>query len=416
VVFYSSSGASKIKAVYLLLLAVITVRGLIATEVHRRNDEKDTQGYRLALACALMLFAIVISLPVALSRHHSASIWFRDVIPYGLIAVSPLLALDAARNLSPVFLRWTLLVSGLVATASYAVYNIAVRQLASLPVTHLLYPSLLLPFALFSYACAQLLLGNVRVKWPWGVVAIFVLASVVGTGSRLGLLVLAAPVAMLFGRGGVRRLLRTLVLLIVAAAVIAFGLAVIAPAVGFSTSAVNERVRLTESAISHPTHDGSINARFSEGAAAWRVFLHEPVLGDGPGHLYTQYFPGSGQNSERFTLDTSVTVLTKFGVIGAACIAAGLVLLLLTSSAGGASDVLAALLGFIVVTILSLPISNPFEDKGFAFALVLLAGLGLQGRRATAIDPVEDEAAAKPRLGQADALPLAAGTRAPTGS
>jgi hypothetical protein len=389
-VFYSSSGVSPLKALYLVCLPVIAVRSALSIGVLRGAGERDRVRDRVSAATVLMALPIAISLPVALLNHTPASLWIRDAVPYLLITISPLVALDLSRNVSPLFLSRTLVGSGLVATVSFAVWNIHVRHLASLPFGALLYPSLLLPFALFSYACARMLFCVGRDTWLWGLVAFVVLVSVVGTGTRLGLVLLAAPVVMLFGRGGMRRALRTLALVITAAAVIAFVLGVLAPVVGISTAVVSERIKLTESAIAHPTRDGSIKARFSEGSAAWRLFIGAPALGDGPGHLYTQYFPGSGQNSNRFTLDTSVTVLSKFGVLGGACFVAAFALMALCVRQGGTRDASLALLGLAVITLISLPISNPFEDKGFAYGLVLLLGLAWQrDERASQLVPRE---------------------------
>lgn len=378
VVFYSSSGVSALKALYLLCLPVIGVRGCLSLTPLR--DDGETAGMQRAamLASGLMALMIAMSLPVAVLNNDSPTIWLRDVVPYLLIALSPLVAVDAARNITRIFLERTLLAAGLLATAGFVVWNVKVRHLAALPFGELLYPSPLLGYALFSYACAQLLFRRGGYTVVWGLVASVLLAAMLGAGSRLSLIMLVAPFVMLLGRGGLKRSLRTLCVIVAAALIVTLTVGIMAPALGISTKVVSDRVRLTESAILHPARDGSIKARFSEGSAAWRLFEDAPVLGEGPGHLYQQYFPGSGANANRFTVDSAVSVLAKFGVLGTGCFIAALVVMVLCVRRSQARDVRAAVTGFAAVTIVSFPVSNPFEDKGFGFAVMLLMALALR--------------------------------------
>jgi hypothetical protein len=144
---------------------------------------------------------------------------------------------------------------------------------------------------------------------------------------------------------------------------------------GASKTAFNERLKAVTTLITDPRSDGSYSDRDEETRAAVATFKASPVWGVGPGLNYQYTAIGSGPKQLR-NLDTGVSFLSKFGLVGVLLLGSALTWLWrrLPSMRGGnvAADSLWVLLAFTAIT---LPLRIPTEDPGFTYGFMLLLAL-----------------------------------------
>jgi hypothetical protein len=117
---------------------------------------------------------------------------------------------------------------------------------------------------------------------------------------------------------------------------------------------------------------------------AWGTFTDSPLFGIGPGHVYEyRRVSGDVEIYRGYSIDTAVAFPAKFGLVGVA-------LLLLIAWAylrlgvrlgryPRAAAARGALLAWGTVTLLTLPLTVPWEDKGYSFGLLFLLALCLAG-------------------------------------
>jgi O-antigen ligase len=269
-------------------------------------------------------------------------------------------------------------VAGLLGAASMAVDLAATRGIFALPLDRLALDRFLLPACLFAYACAQALRANrSRLdRYAWALLASALIGLILLSGSRVGLLLLAAPAAMLLAAGGLRGVGRGLVFAVVGVVFVGL-LFEIGKDLGLATDLVKDRLASTEAALRSPQSDYSLADRFAQVRVSWRAFADSPFWGVGPGHMFA-WDTGYGVFRQAFTIDASTSTLAKFGAVGAAGIVAFFLLLARLIRATALPVERAAFLGVAVVAIAYLALSNPFEDKGFGFGLLFLLALALR--------------------------------------
>ncbi len=377
-VFDSSSGFSGPKVVYaacLVACVAIAWQGSIATMRSGRAAEVRRLAGR---ACGVMTLVVAAALPVALLNGHSPSLWLRDVAPYIILGVVPILALDAAKKTTARFLAGTLVVAGMLVALSVAVQLISLRGLSSAALEELaILTGFLLPVILFTYACARTIYprGGGREVLFWSVVAGTIFAALVISGTRASLFLLAVPVAMPLVDGGLSGFRRVVVLVMVAAGMLALVFSIAASA-GIATQEITERFQSAVPAVRAPQENGSLSERFIESRVSWEDWQTAPVTGVGPGHVFA-WTNDTGAFRRSFTVDSSVSTLAKFGLIGTAGLFVCLVIIARLAYGAGEARGKAALVGLTVWIAAYVVIGNPFEDKGFALGLILLLALSL---------------------------------------
>ncbi|MCA1572804.1 MAG: hypothetical protein LC798_21420 [Chloroflexi bacterium] len=345
--FDSSDGLSLAKGLYLASLSVCFVGAW--TQIMRVTWEGSMAGIpRLAgIAFWVVALVVAVSLPVAILNEHSIEVWVRDVAPYALLAMAPILALDASRS-SGRFLLGAFVLAGTLVTAAASLQLIGLRGLRS-----------------------DVLL--------WSVLAGLVLAGLWLPGSRSSLLLVGAPVGMLvFSRSS--RGIQRVAALAALATILIVAIFSIGPRVGLDTGAAQERLLTAGPAIEAPRENGSLRDRFAQSQAAWDLLQQAPVLGVGPGQTFEWYTP-SGAYRSAFAVDSTVSTIAKFGIVGTA----GLLVYfgLLWHMLAGTRIERATLVGLAAWGALAVIISNPLEDKGLAFGLLFVLALGLRQRAAT---------------------------------
>jgi O-antigen ligase len=348
------------------------------------RKRRRTAAYNLArpLLAASTTFAAlaVLALVLAYARGTPLVDSVRDITPYLLFASAPIFALDAQAVLGRKALVRVLVALGTFGAVSFAVAWLERRGIANLPLARVGVQSLFIPAALFSYAMSIVLQTNAR-RPRWLLLAAILLALLIATGTRATLTLIVAPLAILVAsrRQLARRSFRLALLAPVAVAMtIGFALAVV-EFTHADISYLQNRLTLLRSS-GQSASDASFNDRLEQGRVAWAAFKSSPAFGVGPGYLF-EWTPQGELPQSGFVLDTPLTFPAKFGILGLAVLV--FVLTRFWSFArslvrGWGPDVpYLAVVGYLgVVMALSL-FAPPFEDKGFAFGLIVLSAVAL---------------------------------------
>lgn len=376
-IFQRSDSLTAPKIAYLALLLVAVLAAWISSA---GEDDATEQTFRPVVAAGGALAVLVAaSAVVAVANGSTAIAYIRDAAPYYLVAIAPVFAREAARSLTPRTIKTVLGVAGSIALGSFVLQWLYNHSLATPAVTRIALPSFTLCAALFAYALAEALKS--RPQTFWLVTACAVPALMLFTGTRSTLVLLVIPPAMLFSQRGlpIRRL--GLVAAVLGSAALLL-LLVLASGVISTVGAQSVVARLASvpSLVHGASQDQSFQERQVQTHEALQLIRQHPLLGVGPGHLYRWTTP-SGVPRQRFSIDSGLAYFAKFGIAGAFT----WLLLLLTiwkalcrGRQGVASD---ALRGFVVFLAAWSVLQAPLEDKGTAFALILLLALVGSERR-----------------------------------
>jgi O-Antigen ligase len=363
------------KLAYLIVTAGVVLNAM-AQSFHLRATAIGRSAAPLVVPSLVLLGMLGISYLVAAGNDATASDWLRDSSPYLLLAATPFLAVSLRGTSSPGFVEGLLVATGGLTAISFWIYFASRRDLPS-PGSDFLLPSFYLPAALFAYA-TTVAIQDRRRAWLWTLLALGVLSLIFLSGTRTTLIFLAAPLVVL-----VLSPHRRPVLARIAVALIAFVVAwtVALPAAGVGTQEATERLTSTPLA-----GDQSLRDRSRQTEAARRTWEQYPILGVGPGHFFE--WSSFGYTERAFAIDSPVSYVAKFGVLGLlSVVIAGIALTLFCRqrlrdpiTREGAS----ALAGFAAIAVAGIPFGVPLEDKGFAFGSLLLLTLALPDRSSPA--------------------------------
>jgi O-antigen ligase len=397
VILQSSSELDAPKILYLAVAAACVLGSLLAV-AHRRSSSDVEVMLPLLIASIALGLLVFLSFPVALASGTPPARWLRDAASYLLVATVPFVALDAYWSASRRSLLALLVVAGALATAAYTIAWMDLRHIAEAPIDRLALPSGQLTSALFAALIALALAGE-RHRWLWTLavgldLALFVL---VGGRGRLPLLALPVALAAVAWPVGARRLAGSLAGQ-AASAIVAFAVLywIIAPG-AFSTllpglfnglpagpaatpNPLDNRIGSVSELIMDIGADASFQERLAQTRAAWDVFAANPIVGGGPGRE-TSWIDTLGVTVRSYNLDTPVSVLAKFGLVGAVIVLAWMSVLLRFALSlirrARTSWVTLALTGYALLILYAWLFVSPLEDKGFGFALITLLALGL---------------------------------------
>lgn len=377
-VFQSSEELTSTKLLYLFVLAVsfgaafVRLPSLVGTPAYR--------DLRPMLRASVVLFGLIlVSLPVATLSDVPQKVWLRDVAPYVLAACAPVFALDAQASMTGRLLRRLLVVGGTLGALGFTARWLTNRAIADLSFIPVGLPTLLLASTVFAYGIAVLLHGN-RQRLGWAVLTSLVFAMLLSTGTRTALVLLAAPLAIVVG--STYRLTQRSIRLVVAAPIIALLVFLGAEAVINVTNADRDRIAARTSLLFTSGNTGtegkdhSYIDRLAQTSASWEAFRSSPLVGTGPGEpiLWSNSF---NQPQETTVVDSPVSFLSKFGLLGLVA-AAFLVLGYLGTLRAFRTRTITptilqfAMIGYGAVVVAWSLLQNPYEDKGFAIGLMLL--------------------------------------------
>jgi capsular polysaccharide biosynthesis protein len=419
-VFQSSQALTAGKVAYFFVVAAIAL--ISSVRVWELKGTLALERLRsLLYASAGLALLLAISFVVSRSHGVGAITWARDVAPYGLVVLVPILAIDVtASRPSRMILELVLIGCGTAAALAYANDWLLQREYGSLPVNLPVLQSFMLPAALVVYATAQVLAGRYAALWAAAAVAVCFLLFV--TGSRAALLVLVGPIVVAFFAGQRRpaHVMRRLAIGLAPAAgagVLTAGFLFVSSAIPAASTPATRAAAPTPSpaSLASPIAQGSpvanstppppsptaapletpqplqtklIAQRFSRillimrdpsfaerltvDRLAWETFAHHPLFGVGPGYVYQWPTPG-GQVKTSPYLDSGLSLLAKFGLAAIPV----LVLLVIglarvVRDKGLAVTQRAALAGYCSIVIAWMAVEAPLEDKGLGIGLAVL--------------------------------------------
>jgi hypothetical protein len=376
VVLQTSQTLDAPKIAYLAAVSIAFAAALPHALQELRGSGRSAKG--LVIAGAAFGAMTALSFPVSLSRGDDLTTWVRGAAPFFLFATAPVFALDAAASVPRRWLGALLLVAGALATASYAVEWIGRRGLLSqLLVDRIVLPSIMLPAALFAMAIA-VTLGTHRLRPLWAGLAGIVLLTMLLTGSRTNLVLLAAlPSVYLAARGGVSaRAIRLALTSVVIVALTGVGLLFVGELGGFAGGTVQTRLASVATILSDPASDASYVDRAAQTAAAYNDWAKSPLLGTGPAH---QVVWTGADGSSRLTLviDSPLLYPMQFGLLGIVLLVSALLAWIGFIRATTDPVARATLAGTWGVSVALSILVSPLEDKGFTFALLLALAFAL---------------------------------------
>lgn len=370
------------KLIYILLVAIIVV--VSVARVAMVHFQRSPWIASLAVGSSVMLVITMLSVAVALPSGVGLETWMRDVVGYVFLALFPLVAVDFAHSVRKELLVSVLVGAGILTSGSFTVYWLGRRGLLPLPSEPLTYSSFLLSGALLSYAYAQCILGRRPLVWSLLAATVLVAFMVTGTRSTIMLLVPLLATGM-YAAASLRtfRARRVVALLAVIAVVGTAGFAALAGSQSWGRLVVTRFLsvpNVVSLGVSRSA-DPSLHERSQQAESAWQTFLGAPAFGVGPGHVF-YWNAASGESKSTTAIDTSLSLLAKFGVtglIGVLCLVGSVVLALRAGSAR-ASPELGAVIGFAALLAVFTPFGSVFEDKGTSLGLLFLLALALAPR------------------------------------
>ena len=375
VVFQSSDELTAPKLVYLFALAVSF--GAVLLRLPALAGTAAFRDLSPMFKASLVLFALVaISLPVSVLNEVPQKAWLRDVAPYVMVACAPFFALDGQASLSDRALRRILVAGGLVGAIGFAARWISNRGIADLEFVAVGLPTILLAAVVFSYGISALLHGDRR-RLGWALLSSFVLAILLTSGTRTVLVLLAAPLAIVFGtrHGLTQRSVRVLTAVPFLVVLVFLGTQAVVGVTNADRDALAARTSVIFGTRDLST-DQSYIERVAQTDAAWEAFRSSPIMGTGPGKpiVFETLFQGT---QETPTVDSPISLLAKFGLLGVLATIATIFGFVQTVRAfrrrtGAPTVAQLALVGFGAVVAAWTLLLNPYEDKGFAIGLMLL--------------------------------------------
>lgn len=327
----------------------------------------------------------------------------RDTATYMLIPAAALVVADAAPSVTRRAGRAVLLVTGLMSSVFVWIEWVQLRGYVELSIGDFFLPSGFPAVALWSYSIVRITREGRQAIW-WLVPAVVSIGFPLATGTRSAILYLLAPVGMLVAaaRHGERRYaLRVaaagplLVLLAVAL------LLVLADQEDSTQQALSRLQSLQQLEVENLDEAPSLAARWVQNRTAAEAVADQPLLGQGPGHRFEFSYQVKGPleaSLSTFTMDTSLTVVAKLGLLGTAV----LIWFLLTTSRCLAPLHPAwsqTMSGFLAVLIPMMVLNNPLENKGLAIAVAIMLASGAAERplQRPEVEPSNDADEAGPR-------------------
>jgi len=373
------------KLIYLVLAVAV-----VASAAWRVRGLSGTLAFGamrgLLVAMIGLLAVIAISLPVAAAHGVAAPAWLRDAASYGLFAIAPLVALDAHDQVDRRWILALILVVGGTATVSYTLAWLDLRSIFAGPVERLVLPSGALASMFFVVTTSYSFRAS-RHRHLWALAAGVTLGLflIIGTRGRLPFVLLPVVLGILSG-GGMRATLQRWAVQYAAAAAVVLAVPIlqglsVSPSTTPAeqpTEVLGRRLGSVDDLVTDPGGDASMRERISQTVGAWNVFTVSPILGAGPG-LEVGWIDYAGEPQRGYALDSPLMLLAKFGI-------GGLVVAMLWLLAFGrfvkdvprrvrGSPEWLVLSGEIVVLAYASLFSPPMQDKGTAFALMMVLAL-----------------------------------------
>ena len=330
----------------------------------------------------LYLGYLLLTSVVAVHNGSGISSWERDVVPYALLAIGPLIAVDAASTLSGPAATRLVVVLGLVVPFGFSSAWLARRGVDVLPIQRFVLATFALPVVLFAYTLVRGSIGPHRARWL--MLAVWIGAILLISGTRTNLVLGLGILGVVGNRNKAR--LNSVRAAAVAVAVAALGTGTVLwlGRVSGQSAFLSRRASLAAEFLG-TGNDQSAALRRRAYTFSLDAFRSHPLLGTGPGHIFPSEYSGTGGTS----LDSPLLVPAKFGILGTAALLVFLVAIVVcfhrARRLAGWSPVGTTGRVTVVIFLALTPFGPLPEDKGFPLGImVLLLLLGVELREATA--------------------------------
>jgi O-antigen ligase/polysaccharide polymerase Wzy-like membrane protein len=399
------------KVAYLVAAAAVVMSAAIA--IWRERDRRDLFMIRPWIAMSIAMAAmIVLSLPVALAHGVGLAAWLRAASPYGVFAAAPIIAFDARTVISPREAVGWMAAAGALAAISFSIFWLEHRGIVDLGIEPLVLPSAQLAYAGFAVAVAFAF--RTRNSAAWATAGGLILGVLLVTGTRTTFLLLGvvAILAIVAGRSQWRQVGTAIVVggaatgLVMVLTVLALTEPTPPPGPPTASAPVASSLPSTSGAPVHSAQpretarpdlvgerlgsiwdlysgEGSgqsLKERIAQTRAAFAAFAANPVLGAGPGKVYT-WTDSSGLRVNSPTLDTPLMIAAEFGTVGIlvypALISVFAWFIRVARQTTGRGPEHLSVIGLAATFGLTAFLGPPMDDKGAAYALGLVLAIVL---------------------------------------
>lgn len=390
-VLQSGGSVSAAKVAYFAMALIVI---LIATaRCTTLLKERWGSSFRpAALGSILMALVIVIGSVTGLLNGQPLTDVIRDGMTYVLIAGGVPVALDAASSVRTRMVDLIVIGVGIFGGASFALRFLSARGVNALDIERIGLASMMVLTIGVALGLVRGLLGP-RILWGWLLFAALLVAFVLATGSRTGLILLVAAVGVLGRRSDARVSLQRIGIGLAGMGAVVSMLLLIATVTVTTREFFSTRIQATIQTIQQGAGSdasGVIRARATE--YAMNVWREHWFFGVGFGNRFPDPNPGGG--FVEFQVDTAALFLAKFGLVGTVLIAIALACII-RPAWGRIDDGLrlpeqTAMAAASLVWVATLIFGATTEDKGFSIAVMLgllLIASSLRERLESQLDP-----------------------------
>lgn len=340
-----------------------------------RADLRSAGERRLLSAAAIVGSIGLISFLVAFFRGIPLMEWFRAVVPTFLIALAPVFAIDSSKSSARMLIIAEFVVAGIAAGVAYAV-----QRNTRFVSTHMFW-TLMMPAALFAYACAAAMTGRTY-RLAWSAIAALVLIEMLLSAERSVWGILAIPLFVMTMRA--RPIVAELGGVVALGCLVAAGFILLLPTfttmIGVRQDRLERRLFSVWAATTSPRSDKSNLLRILQTAQLAQAFARDPILGTGPGKVFPSVARGYLVMSTSVN-DSPMEFPAKYGIVGVLLLLAAVVQVARfgreRARAFGGSPALRALAAYAIFALIASIAHSPIVDKGFAFGLAFLLALSL---------------------------------------
>ncbi|MDQ0279295.1 hypothetical protein QO003_003598 [Arthrobacter silviterrae] len=290
----------------------------------------------------------------------------RQSVFYLLVILSPIIGLDAGRDMRPRFVLNMIGIIGTISAAGFAADWLERRNISSVEIGRFMLSSLVVPSLTFALALVCVCYAKGLLRILWFIPIIVIPAAMLVTGTRTNLIIYVAILGVIGNRKYMRVPLNRV--LIITASACAGTLALIpllASSLLRDPGFLMTRLQALLTVVGGDGQaDESFRLRTEQYEYAWSRIHESPFFGFGPG--FTADIP----------MDTPLVTIVKFGFVGSSILIIFLFVALTairhTARKYGYGAIHASLRGFILVFLALIPFGTPFEDRGFGFLLMLI--------------------------------------------
>ncbi|PVZ03958.1 O-antigen ligase family protein [Actinomycetospora cinnamomea] len=351
------------------LLAVVAILLL-----HTLSSQGGARSYKSTTLIALV--AVTLGGMVAIAYASPPLTIAREIVPYLLLALSPILGEYVGKYQVRETFAWCGIVCAGIASSAFFAYRwIEGRGLDQTPNAQV---SIGLPSPLLASLALAWCASSIAFRGRWWTIvpSALVVSGLAISGTRAAVVSLVAFVVpfLLAGLRGVRRLFSAILLAGALAAALTYSLI---DTLNLDSDVLFERYSTLASPGQLSSDDDSIADRKAAQEIAWGYVRERALLGSGIGHeFYVGQRIPTAHSQRSADLDTPLEFVATFGLLGSVLwlIAAGRYSAALFRTAPD-DDVRATALGFGLTVAATSLIVNPASDKGLSLAVFCLTVL-----------------------------------------